>query len=129
MAADGTASLESTHFGVHRWAGVAGLGRVKAAEWLYFAARLDGLREDPAGNRLGESRPILIDAGEVLSATGTIDVHPVKGLSTRLELRHDAADGEIDYAANVTGEGTPADPFVPNAKQQTTVLLGVVGWF
>jgi hypothetical protein len=129
FAADGNGGFEDTRFGMHYWVGIAGYARTKLAEWLFVALRADQLWEEIAANGLGASRPFLSPAGSVSSYTGTIDLRPVKGLSTRLELRHDRANDDLYFRGEVQGDGSPENPYLPNTKTQTTALLGVVVWF
>ena len=129
LAADGTGGLENTRFGVHWWTSAALYARVKVADFLFLAARADRLWEDPAGNAAGGSSVFLIPAKAVTSITGTIDVHPVKGLLARLELRHDGATSPLFFRAAVEGDGSPEHPYLPNARSQTTLTLGLSAWF
>jgi hypothetical protein len=122
VAAHAAAGLEHTRFGGARWAGGALLARVKAGEHFSFAARGDALFEDQGANALGASSPILSDAGRIVSETVTADYHPVKGLSIRLEYRHDQSDDDLYFRSHVDGDS-------PNSTRQDTLLLGVVGWF
>lgn len=129
FAVDGNGGLEDTRFGKHYWVGLAGYSRVKLVEWLFVALRADHLWEEIAANGLGASTPFLQPAGSVGSYTGTVDIRPVKGLSTRLELRHDRANDDLYFRGDVQGDGSEEHPYLPNTKTQTTALLGVVVWF
>jgi hypothetical protein len=125
--ADG--GFEDNRFGFHWFAAAIAWARVKAFEWLYFAGRGERVWEDRSANASGESDPILFDAKHVTSGTLTADVRPVKGLSTRLELRHDRASTDLYFRRQVQGDGTETSPYVPNTSRQTTLLFGVTAWF
>lgn len=129
LAADGSAGFERTRFGVAWWASAAAYARAKVTEWLYAAARADRTWEDAASNARGTSDPMLIPAKYVTSFTGTVDLRPVKGFSTRLEYRHDAGSSPLYFRGKVEGNGSEATPYVPNARHQNTALLGLVAWF
>lgn len=96
---------------------------------LFVALRADQLWEEIAANGLGASTPFLSPAGSTTSYTGTIDLRPITGLSTRLEFRHDRANEDLYFRGEVQGDGSAQNPYVPNSKKQTTALLGVVVWF
>lgn len=129
LAGDGNGGFEDTRFGVHYWVGLATYARTKLAEWLFVALRADQLWEEVAANGLGTSTPFLSPARSVTSYTGTIDLRPIKGLSTRLEFRHDRANEDLYFRGEVQGDGSAQSPYVPNTRKQTTALLGVVVWF
>lgn len=130
FAADGSTGFERTRFGTHFWASAAGYARVKMLEWLYGAARVDALWETPAENALGESESFLIDAKRIASVTATLDFRPVKGISARLEYRHDGATQPLFFRGDtIEGDGSDEKPFVPNARVQDTALLGLTAWF
>jgi hypothetical protein len=128
LGVDGVYGFERTRFGLHSFYGAAGFGRVHLADPLWLALRVDRLFEDPAANARGASRAILIPARHVTSLTATLDYRPVKGLSIRLEGRHDLAEANMFFRGDVRGDGT-AVPYVTNARTQTTALLGLVAWF
>lgn len=117
VAADGSSGFERTRFGTAWWASAAAYVRVKLVEWLSVAARADRTWEDTASSALGTSDPILYPAKHVTSGTGTVDFHPVKGFSTRLEYRHDESNAPLYYRAETT------------ARYQNTLLLGATAWF
>lgn len=121
IAADGTGGFEDTTFGRHWWSSAAAYARVEALEWLFFAARGDRLWEDTAGNGSGGSTSFLMPTKHVTSGTATVDVRPVKGLSTRLELKHDVARDPLYFRGETSSDA-------PNARSQTTVLLGATAW-
>lgn len=121
LAADGTGGFEDTTFGRHWWSSAAAYARVEALSWLFFAARGDRLWEDTAGNAQGGSTSFLIPTKHVTSGTATVDVRPVKGLSTRLELKHDVARDPLYFRGDAPNDA-------PNARSQTTLLLGATAW-
>jgi hypothetical protein len=119
---------EATRFGRHWYAGAAGYAHVHLLDPLWLALRADRLLEDPATRGASASSPILVPTRQVTSLTATLDVRPVRGLSIRLEGRHDFAASSLYYRGDVEGDGT-TQPFVADARTQTTALLGVVAWF
>lgn len=130
LAGDGSGGFERTRFGAHFWASAAAYARLKILDWLYAAVRGDGLWERPAMNAEGASEPILIPTKRVASFTATLDFRPVKGLSTRLEYRHDAAQSALFFRGDeIVGDGSALNPFVPNSRVQDTLLLGATAWF
>ena len=129
LAAEGSGGLERTRFGSHWFAGTAAYVRAKTTDWLYVALRGDRLWEEPAAGLGGVSRPFLIPVKHVTSATATLDARPTKGLSLRLEYRHDRAEEDLFFKGPVTGDGSDARPYVPNARYQNSLLAGAVAWF
>lgn len=129
LAAEVNGGWERTRFGFHPFAGSAAYTRIRARDWLYVAGRLDGLWERPARATDGQSEPFLLPVRYVVSATGTLDLRPTQGLSCRLEVRRDSAERELYFQNRVSGDGSTAAPYVPNARSQTTVLAGMVVWF
>ena len=121
IAADGSGGFEDTTFGRHWWSSAAAYARLEALSWLFFAARGDRLWEDTAGNAQGGSTSFLIPTKHVTSGTATVDVRPVKGLSTRLELKHDVARDPLYFRGDASNDA-------PNARSQTTLLLGATAW-
>lgn len=129
FALEANGGFEKTVFGRHWWAMSGLYARAQPVEWLYLAIRGDRLWEERAISPSGESDPIFTPASNVTSFTATLDVRPVKTLSTRVEFRRDVASSEIFYRGAVQGDGSDASPFQANARNQNTVLLGATGWF
>lgn len=121
LAAEVSGGIEKTRFGLHWFAATAVYTRAKTLEWLYVALRADRLWEDPAANALGTSRSYLVPAKHVTSLTATLDARPLKGLSLRLEYRHDRAQEDLYFGS------TPSD--IPNRRFQNSLLGGAVVWF
>lgn len=124
LHADG--GWENSNYGEHAWAAGALYARAKAADWLYFAARGDGIYES-----IPQDEPdswILLGGGNhVLSATLTAELRPVgDGFSLRLEYRHDDSDKDVPfyYRRGFTSTGAQR----PSATQDT-LTLGLTGWF
>jgi hypothetical protein len=90
LAVHGNAGFEKTRFGTSSWEAGALYARVEVLPWMHLAVRGDYFRESFGANALGTAAPIFWPMEWVASATGTVDVHPAKNLSTRLEYRHDA---------------------------------------
>jgi hypothetical protein len=129
LAAEVNGGFERTAFGTHWFAGMAAYARAQLLDWLYLAARGDRLSEQPASNASGSSQPFLLPVEGVTSATFTFDVRPIKGLSLRLEYRHDRARGDLFFRGVVQGDGSAEMPYVPNTRFQNTLLVGTVIWF
>jgi hypothetical protein len=110
LAAEVNGGFERTALGTHWFAGMAAYARAQLLDWLYLAARADRLSEHPASNASGSSQPFLIPVEDVTSATFTFDVRPVKGLSLRLEYRHDRARADLFFRGAVAGDGSPESP-------------------
>jgi hypothetical protein len=129
VAGEGSGGWEANRFGLHWFAGAAAYARMKTLDWLYVALRGDRLWEDPSASASGMSRPFMVPVKHVTSGTATLDARPVKGLSLRVEYRHDRAEGDLYFKGQVEGDGSPEKPYVPNTKIQNTVLAGAVAWF
>jgi len=136
VAGEGNGGFEDGRFGFHWFAGTAAYARAnipisigaRKKDALYLALRGDRLWEDFAANDRGTASPILLPAKHITSGTATIDLRPVKGLSVRLEYKYDVSNAKLFFRSSVEGDGKQT-PYVPNARSQNTLLLGVVGWF
>jgi len=109
------AGLEENQFGRSSWVDGALSARYKARPFLNLAARGDVFWESvPDG-----AAPIFWSgAGRVASATFTVDLRPFPDhMAVMLEARRDWATSDIYFEAAGT------------ARAQTTVTLGVTGWF
>jgi hypothetical protein len=106
--------LEDNRFGRSSWVDGALYARYKARPFLNLAARVDAFWESiPDG-----ATPIFFGASRVASATLTVDVRPLPDhVAAMLELRRDWATSDIYFK----GAGA--------ARAQTTLTLGVTGWF
>jgi hypothetical protein len=132
LAGQADYGFEPNRFGTARWFAGAAYARAKALDWLFFVVRGDRFYEHLASNELGQtSKPIFWNGVEwVSSVTATVDVRPHDNISFRLELRHDQADGLLYFTGDtLTGDGSAAAPFLPNARRQQTLLLGATAWF
>jgi hypothetical protein len=125
----GDAGWENNAFGTSSWQAAAGYVRLKLSGKFSVAARADVFWEDVPSNALGTASAIFWPADRVASQTLTFDYHPQDQISIRLEGRHDGAAGDMYFKGTVQGDGSSAGPYVPNAKSQTTVTLGVTSWF
>ncbi|HWC66015.1 MAG TPA: outer membrane beta-barrel protein, partial [Thermoanaerobaculia bacterium] len=121
----GDAGWENNDFGTSSWQAAAGYVRVKVSGKVSIAARADVFREHVPSNTLGSASAIFWPADRVASQTLTLDYHPRDQISVRLEGRHDGATGDMYFKDRGSGDGSAANPSVPNAKSQTTVTLGV----
>ena len=122
---------ENTRIGTARWWAGAAYARVKPVDKVYIALRGDRFTEHLATDGSGRASNALFWGGVewVSSLTTTLDVRPVDNLSVRLEYRHDVAEAPLFYGRQVSGDGSAAAPFVPNARTQDTALLGATAWF
>jgi Putative beta-barrel porin-2, OmpL-like. bbp2 len=125
LALHANAGWETSNFGDHAWAAGALYARAKATDWLYFAARGDGIYESvPEANP--SSWILLGGSDHVLSATLTAELRPVgDGFSLRLEYRHDDSDKDVPlyYKRGFTNG-------LQNASAtQDTFTIGLTGWF
>ena len=129
LALNADAGFERTDLGTDAWVAGALYARIKAASWLYFAARADGIYEDVAAR--GDDRaPILLGrADHVLSGTLTAELRPVDGISFRVEYRHDDSDPDVPlfYARGV--DAVDGVPLQRTSRAQNTLTLGLTGWF
>lgn len=129
LAADVLGGFERSDLGTDLWAGGALYARLKATDWLYFAARGDGIYERVA-TRNGTSEPIFFGGGDhVLSGTLTAELRPFEGISFRLEGRHDDSDPKVPLYYKrgfdtVGGAGTQR-----TSRAQNTFTVGLTGWF
>ena len=121
--------VEPNAFGTAGWSAGALYGRVRAADWLFFAGRADAFFEKRATSASGTSTPIFTNARWIDTFTLTADFRPVEHASIRLEGRHDLAATSLYYAGQVTGDGSSAHPYLPNARAQDTLTLGMTVWF
>jgi hypothetical protein len=128
LGVHGNTGFEKTRFGTSYWAASALYARVKVLPWLHVAGRGDYFHETRGSNAVASASPIFWPADWVASATFTADAHPADNLSLRLEYRHDAAESVMFFGRGVAGDGSAPAPFVPNAKTQDTLTLGVTTW-
>jgi Putative beta-barrel porin-2, OmpL-like. bbp2 len=122
------AGFERNDFGTSSWyAGALG-ARWKARSWLYVAGRGDYFHESVARDENGSASPIFWAGAKWMSSgTLTLDTRPNDNMSVRLEYRHDQSQAPLFFAGDVA---TDADGnYVPDAKSQDTITVGVVAWF
>jgi hypothetical protein len=125
----GDAGWEDNRFGTSSWEAAAAYVRVKLSPKWSVAGRADVFREHVPSNAEGTASAIFWPADRVASQTLTLDFHPQDNISIRLEGRHDGATGDMYFQDRVQGDGSTASPYIPNAKAQTTLTLGVTSWF
>jgi hypothetical protein len=130
LAAEANGGWESGDLGTDAWFGGGLWARAKATDWLYFAARGDGIYEH-VGSKNGVSSPIFFAGGNhIASGTFTIEVRPFDGVSFRLEYRHDDMDEKSPQFYKRGFTTLPDGTTVQNAaKVQDTMTLGMTGWF
>jgi hypothetical protein len=130
FAAQADYGWEPNRFGTARWYDGVLYAKVKPHEKVYVAVRADRFWEQLATRGAASSAPIFWSGAEwVAEETATIAVQPAAQLSIRLEVRHDQAETPIFFRSGVAGDGSGAAPFVANAKEQNTILLGATAWF
>jgi hypothetical protein len=126
LALHADAGWESSNFGDHSWLAGALYTRFKVADWLYFAAREDGIMENIPKDNLG-SWILLGGSDYVLSTTLTAELRPVgDGFSFRLEYRHDNSGENVPLYFR---SGFNADGLQNASATQDTFTLGLTGWF
>jgi hypothetical protein len=123
------AGFEPGKLGTSAWVSGALYSRIHVVKPLFVAARGDFLYERPGESASGTASSIFFGVPWVASGTATIEAKPHEQVSFRLEGRHDQAAGDLYYRGKVQGDGSKAAPFVPNARAQNTVTLGVTAWF
>jgi hypothetical protein len=125
LALHANAGWEYSNFGNHTWVAGAIYGRVKAADWLYFAAREDGIFENVPKSAPG-SWILLGGSDHVLSTTLTAELRPIgDGVSFRLEYRHDDSDKDVPlyFKRGFTNGAQNV------SSTQDTFTIGITGWF
>ncbi|MEO5727545.1 MAG: outer membrane beta-barrel protein [Byssovorax sp.] len=128
LGVHGDAGFEVNRYGISTWAAGALYAQVKAASFLYFAARGDYFHEHAAANGAGRAARLFWPGVWVASATGTVDVRPRDNILLRAEIRHDRGQTEMFFKGPVEGDGSSTNPYAPNARAQSTVTLGVTTW-
>lgn len=117
------AGFEPGALGTAWWSAGALYARVRLRPWLFFAARGDVFYESaPAG-----ASNIFWPGAWVSSGTATLEARAHDNVSIRLEYRHDAAAGDTYFRGAVATDA--AGVFVPNARTQDTLNLGMCAWF
>ncbi len=132
IAAQADYGWEPNRIGTARWAAGALYARFKPVDRVFVALRGDRFHEHLATGTTGSRVSSALFYGGVewvSSATATLDVRPHEKISIRLEYRHDVAEVPLYFGRNVSGDGSAAAPFVPNARTQDTALLGATAWF
>ncbi len=128
IAVHADTGFEITRFGTSSWGAGALYAQVRAASFLYLAARGDYFRERAAQSPAGAAAHLFWPGDWVASGTGTVDVRPRDNISIRAEYRHDQGAADMFFKGQVSGDGSTARPFVPNARGQDTFTLGVTTW-
>ena len=130
LLAELNGGFEPNRFGTSDWYAASFSARFRLARFLYVAGRTDAFFEDVARNASGAASPIFWPSRWVASQTATVDLRPTDDhLSFRIEYRHDSAAGPTYFRGDVAGDGSAANPFVPNARAQDTLTLGATAWF
>ncbi|HEU0035172.1 MAG TPA: outer membrane beta-barrel protein [Kofleriaceae bacterium] len=122
------AGVEPNAIGTSSWLAGAVSAKLQLTPKLYAAARGDYFREHVAADGATTAAPIFGPTAWLASATATLALQPVDGLSVRLEARHDHAKDRVFFGGDVIGDGVTT-PYVPNRRAQDTVTVGAVAWF
>ncbi len=128
IGAHGNVGFEVNRFGTTSWGAGALYAQVRATSFLYLAARGDYFREHAAVSSSGAASHLFWPGDWVASGTGTVDVRPRDNISIRAEYRHDQGQVDMFFKGQVSGDGSAANPFVPSARGQDTLTLGVITW-
>jgi hypothetical protein len=124
--------FEKTNFGTNWWTINAFYASWKFDNDVRLAFRYEHLLERTAS---GSSTVFLQSKDEnnfagLYGYTGTLSVPIVPDhLMLRLEYRHDKSNLNWFYKGNLEPSSYPDYPFIPNAKNQHTLTMGLVGWF
>lgn len=129
LLAEADGGVEPGKLGVSGWAAGNFSARLHLVKGFFAAARATWFQEWNASRNGVVASPIAIPANRIASGTLTIEAVPLSGLSFKLEGRYDNASSDTYFKGRVLGDGTPADPFVPNARNQSTLTLGATAWF
>jgi hypothetical protein len=121
--------VEPNRLGLAGWAAGAIFGRLRISDLMHVAVRSDLVMEKLAHSALGTSSPMLFPTRWLTSHAIAIGARPVEQASLRLEYRHDSSADPIFFNGSIAGSGTASDPFVPNARSQSTLTLGMTAWF
>ncbi len=120
---------EDNRLGVANWYAGQIAARWQMTGALAVVARGDRFYENLAHRDGVDSTPIFFNGVPwVSSATATFEVKPHDHILFRLEYRHDQADGDLYFRSTVSGNGSTATPYVPNAHFQDTVTLGATAY-
>ncbi len=121
------------------WFGAALYSKVALHRTFSVAVRGDVVRTFAGTQNLFHADTLAIlgmnaDTSTLIGAgTVTLDYHPFRNGSLRLEARHDRASfplyysGEVRQTMPMAPDETPSD--IPTASEQTTVTLGLTTWF
>ncbi len=105
MAKDPTFSALTSESGVADWQGYALYGRYELLDWLAFGARWEQFWDDQGARVYLAGDPFATGA-ELQSLTYTTDIKIYRNLLTRLEYRHDFADGKAFQDQNKKNQDT-----------------------
>ena len=126
---DADVGAEPNTFGFSGWAAGNGAARARLTSWLYTAVRATVFAERRASKNGVSAAPIAIPAGRIASGSLTLEARPEKQVSFKLELRRDSASSPVYFRGAVAGDGSMNNPYVPDARGQTTLTLGGTAWF
>lgn len=130
------AGFEPNRLGTSRWFAGAAAARYRVFPWLFVALRGTFIRETRARSGAEIARPITVPNASdsplqwLAGTTLTFDFRPAPDhIAFKLEYRHDQARSPLFFYGEVEGDGSEAAPFVPTARAQDTVTLGLHAWF
>jgi hypothetical protein len=126
LAAEANAGWEKNDVYSGKWFGAGLWAQLKVTDWMYLAARGDGIKE--MGDDTADI-PLVFGKGHLMSATGTLEFRPFgNGFSFRVEYRHDDSSKDNDFLAFYRKGFTP-DGLQRTMHTQDTLTLGLIGWF
>ena len=118
--------FEPNRFGTSSFWGGAIYGRYALVEKLWLVGRVDRFSEKRGTSATGTASPIFLAGSDwVTSITATLAWEAHQHLDLRMELRHDMSASPLYFRDTAPGNGITT-PFLPNALNQTTVLLGAI---
>lgn len=128
--------FEPNRLGTSWWFAGAAAARYRVFSWLFVALRGTFVRETRARSAAGIAGPITVPNTTdspvqwLAGTTLTFDFRPVEDhIAFKLEYRHDEARSPLFFFGQVEGDGSAAAPFVPTARAQDTITLGLHAWF
>lgn len=127
LLAHANAGFEPGALGTAWWTAGALSARMRLRPWLFVAARGDLFYESAPSDGATTASNLFWPGAWVSSGTLTVEARPHDHVSIRLEYRHDAAEGDTYFRGAVATDATGA--FVPNARTQDTLNLGMTAWF
>lgn len=127
LSLHGNAGFEPNSFGTSSWTAGAAYLCFMPHRVIHVGMRADVFHERVAQSSAGRASPIFWPAELVASQTLTADVRPHSNISFRLEYRHDHATGPMYFSSMAPTD--MSGRYIPDAKGQDTLTLGMTAWF